>query len=388
MQIRVAKRDLSVALQLARHTMASSGGTDDISVHYLFRVNKVDSGHAVEILTTHKSMFSTIPLVGTTVDIEDGEATMFTVEGKRLRQWLKYVSDASLTLSYDEEESEVAATAPAGTQRFEAIDPTKFRLWDDLVANAKTVATVKASRLSEAFEYTQNFVSEDQVRKANLCVFESRDGKLVAADHAVAVLVTVPGLEETGFRVHGKDAPKFMPFLTAAEEGDVELQEHDRAFLIKLGNGSLVGERKPRIPFPKDLSPDKKAFVDEHWWELSVAEVKRRIGMLTAGANWNDNRLRFSMKDGVVQLSMKTNAGKDTVLEIPCEDHGSSGKGEALSAKGFLVAHPFLTKILSHHEEDVIRFGVNRRKHSGFVRFFWKNDEVEYLSVLVWLEEH
>jgi hypothetical protein len=255
MKIQIAKQDLVGTLQQVNPSLASAGSSDDISVHYLFRAVEDGDGHKAEVLTCHGAMFSTAPLIGAVVDVPDGSPAMFTVEGKRLKQWLQTASDAALTMEYDASESEVLMTAPIGKMRFGSVDPSKFRLWDKLVKDAEVKSTVKAVKLKDAFDYTHRFCSEDRQRP-DLIVFESRDGALMATDGTAAAKVTVPDLGDEVFRVLGKeDTPKFVAFLgTAAEDDDVTVLVHPRALILKKADGALMGERKPDKGFPKDFS--------------------------------------------------------------------------------------------------------------------------------------
>lgn len=389
MQIKVAKQDLEAALQLVTPSMGNTGTTDDISVHYLFRAKEADDGEiAVEVLTCYSSMFSTAAVSGTVVTLEDGGPRMFTIEGKRLRQWVRSVSDAALTLDYDKKEAEVTVTAPMGSQRFPSVDPSKFRLWDKLVQNVKPKTKIKASQLQSAFNFVHRFVHDDPQKQA-LQVFEARSGKLLAANPHSAAIVTPPDLGDCAFRLYGKDGLKFVGFLGAAEDDEIEVLESDRAVVFKRPDGALMGERRPDKGFPKDAQAGKDADKDQHWLELPVAEVKRHIKFLTSGADVADNRLRIrrDVETDAVYLSMETVTGKTTQTEVEGVQFGSQDGADALPTKGMLVSHPILKKLLDLHEGDTIRIGINRRGKSGYFRYSAEADSVEFLLVMAWLKE-
>jgi hypothetical protein len=388
MKIQIAKQDLVGTLQQVNPSLASAGSSDDISVHYLFRAVEDGDGHKAEVLTCHGAMFSTAPLIGAVVDVPDGSPAMFTVEGKRLKQWLQTASDAALTMEYDASESEVLMTAPIGKMRFGSVDPSKFRLWDKLVKDAEVKSTVKAVKLKDAFDYTHRFCSEDRQRP-DLIVFESRDGALMATDGTAAAKVTVPDLGDEVFRVLGKeDTPKFVAFLgTAAEDDDVTVLVHPRALILKKADGALMGERKPDKGFPKDFSVGTDADDDQVWWEVPVAEMQRRIKFLTSGADAADSRLRLQQDGDEAILSMATVGGKVVKTTVEGLVHGRLDDAPDLPDKGVLVSHFILSKVLALHPEETLKIGFNRRKNSGYLRHFYEADGVEYLTVIVWLRD-
>lgn len=386
MKIEIAKQDLEATLQQVNPSLGGSGTVDDISVHYLFRAVETDAGWGVEVLTCHSAMFSTAPLISAVVEVPEGSPRKFTVEGKRLKRWLGAAPDEALTLEFDPGESVVRVSPPALT--LTSVDPSKFRLWDSLVEDAKPKGTVKASRLSHAFNFAQEFVGSDDRHRPYLSVFEARGGRLMATDGVAGAAISLPGIDDAGFRVYGKDASKFVSFLdTAAEDDDIEMAEHPRAFILRKPDGAIMGERKWRDGFPKDLSFGDSEDSDAHWWELPVAETQRAIRALTAGADWSDSRLRLVRQDDVVVLSMEMTTGKPALIEIEGVQHGEVDGAEPLPDKGVLVSHFALSKVLKLHPEGTIRLGFNRHKKSGYVRYLFQKDEVTFHLVITWLKD-
>ena len=386
MRIEVAKQDLAGAPQLVTPCMGSAGATDDISVHYLFRAKDVEGTMQVEVLTCHSSLFSAAVVPGATVTVAADGPTMFTIEGKRLRQWLQPVSDTALVLDYDSAEAEVTITAPMGSVGFPSLDPTKFRPWDALLLKAAVKATAKAPQLQKAFNFVHRFVGDNQQKPA-LLVFEGRGGKLLAANPHSAAIVTVPALKECQFRLYGKDGPKFMGFFAAAGEADIEVLETDRAVVFRRPDGALMGETRPRDGFPKDAKAGKDTDKDQHWLELPVADLKRRIQFLRAGAAVEDNRLRLRRDGATLHLSMVTTTGKIAKTTLDNITFGAQEGVEDLPSKGILIPHPILSKLLDLHVGDTFRLGINRRGKSGYFRYLLEEPPVQSLLVMTWLKE-
>jgi len=394
MKIQVAKQDLVAALQAVGPSLGS-GNPGDISNHFLFRVvRQKDDSWKAQVLTYTGQLCAMSPFVSN-VEIEDSEVDdnkvkgghwpAFTIEGKRLKTLLKTFSPAALTL--DHEGAKTKVSAPRGTQVFESLDPLRYPVWDNTLEAATSIATVPADALGKAFSWVRLFVSDDEASRPDLCIFESREGIIRSSNRYGAVLVTVPQMEKSTLRVHGKDAGALIEFLSKGAGGEVEVLECDRALYLRRSDGAVFGEYRYNVKFPENnkLGMIKK---DPQWWDVPIADFDTALQFLRAGASNDDNRLRFKAGTikGTIALEMeRAYGGEHATQAIPCEM--GSEDGAQLRDKGFLVDHTLLAKVLGVAQGETLRFGIHQRKKSGFLRFGFAEEGVVCQMILAWLKE-
>lgn len=383
MEIVVAKSDLDAALGVVKDAMAS-GGTG-IASHYLFRAQETDGVMGVEVLTTSGRLFASCPLVAAKADVEGA----FTLEGKRLRTCLSRVKDTALSFVLDDKS--VTVKTPQGKQKFETLDPDSFPYWDETQAEAESVATIPAARLHAALNYSKQFVSDEETTSPQICVSEIQNGTMFSTDKTAAALITIPGLEKSNMRIHGKDASAILGFLAGIKEGDVEVLEHERAlFLRRVTDGAIFGNAPFQSKFPSMTMPGNE---DHHYWLLSKETLLSAIPFLVSGAAWEDSRVRLwrPKPDGPLKMGMKTTTGSETVTDIAIIESGSAtAKADEapipdLPKGGFLLAHASLAKILNAWEGDTVRFGINKRAKGGYLRLHTESGGVKFLTIMAWL---
>lgn len=383
MRFQVAKRDLEAALQVVSSSLSSSGS--DMSTHILFRAvpaEKDDGDPGIELLTYSGRVFSSCPVIASVKDAGENDKGAFTVDGKRLKLWLDHVKDAALEFTFDE--GEVTAKAPKGRQTFQSLDPSTFPWWDKMLKASKVTATVDANRLAEAISYSRRFISDRESSNPDLCVCEVRDGILYSTDKKAATLIAVAGMAESKMRVHGKDTGGFLSFLASFDQTSVEVLEHDRAIIMRRGDGAIFGESRFQAQFPGlKVQMDEE---DQHIWVLPKEDIEGAIGFLTSGAAWEDNQLLFAQGDnGTINLSMMSKTGKTTVLDIKCIESESQDDAPDVPDEGFSLDHFCLTKVLSSWKEDAVRFGINIQGSRGYVRFLDERGGDKFLTIIAWL---
>lgn len=382
MRFKVAKRDLDDALQVVSPSISSSG--NDITTHYVFRrTGPNDKGeYGMEVLTCSGRMFSSCPLI---VKVEDpGEKDAFTIEGKRLKQWLSFVADAALTFTFAD--AEVVARAPKGKQTFQSLDPDSRFVWDKTLKASKLTATLPADRLAAALAYSRLFASTKESEQPELCTCEVKDGILYSTDKKAVTLIRVAGLGESAMRIHGKDAKGILDFLGTCDGSEVDVLEHDRMLIFRRKDGAVFGETRFQAAFPGlKINMDDE---DQHEWVLVKADLEEAIGFLTSGASWEDNRLHFkpSKEAGEVILWMMSATGKKTELMLKTSVSESVENAPEIPPEGFSVDHFCLAKVLGAWKDKDIRLGVNIRGNRGFVRFVVDQHGDKYLTIIAWLQ--
>jgi len=390
MKIQMAKKDLEAALKVVNPALGSGGGSDEVMTHYVFRVLEDEDGNwGTEVLTYGGRLCAKAPIISK-VERADDDPTMFTVEGFRLKGFLGPADDL-FTLELKDKSTVVYHGSFDEAPEFQSLNPDKYPLWDKGLAAAKKIGSVSAAVLRKSFQWARLFTLDDEVRRPDLCVFESRKGQIYSTNTKTVVLVTVPGLEESKMRVHGADAVKILSFLDVAGEGEVDVLESDAALYLKRSDGAVFGESRFSSKFPKSLTLGKVAS-DPLWWEVEVKALQEIMTQLLAVASTTDNRLRFQdAPDGsdAVRISMVLDSGKGSAAKIlPKLKLGGDDKAKPLRKNGFALDHNELKQLLSAHTGDTIRFGIHQRedKPAGFVRFSYEEGAACQI-ILAWLKE-
>lgn len=384
MRFKVAKRDLEAALQVVGASIASSGS--DISAHFTFRRIGPDpqDKYGIEVLTYSGRTFASCPVAPVAFEDIGGKKAAFTIEGWRLKQWLKFIpadSVPDLTLA----DGEITARVKRGAMTFQSLDPSTFPYWDKVLKESVVKATLPADRLREALSYSRRFIHDDEAHEPDKCVCEATNSILYSSDKKAVTLIKVKGMEESGLRVHGKDVAGCLTFLGTAGDGDVEILEHDRMTLLRrCVDGATFGESKFNFKFPvPKLRLDDKP---QHTWDISCEELRQAVGFLVAGADPEDNRLRLvSETPGELTLSMANTSGKTTSLVVSGVTMTSDPKAPEIPEEGFQVDHVVLSKVLQAWQGDTIQFGILFNGGRGLVRFIQDHMECTYLTVIAHL---
>ena len=381
MRFKVAKQDLMAVLQVVTPSMSSSG--NDIKAHYMFRRSGPDDdgNYGVDVCTYSGLVFSSGPVKAVVED--PGDKGKFTVEGKRLKQWLQHVPDEALSFVLDDRD--VVARAPSiGKQTFQSFDADPQFIWDKTLKDSKVTAKIEAERLAAALDYSRLFIMpKDSSDQPELSLCEVKKGILYSTDKKAIALIRVEGLAECSMRIHGRDVPGFLTFLGTFEETEVEILEHDRMLVFRRADGAIFGESRFQSAFPGiQVSMDDK---DHHQWILSKVALENGIGFLKSGADWQDVRLQFTPgKDGDISLSMMSLTGTKTELQIPCESSSTAGAPE-IPPEGFALDHTCLSKVLGAWEGDAVCFGLSVMGNRGLARFASEHAGDKYLTILGWL---
>lgn len=372
MKLKASKADLEATLRVAEIGIAGSG--TDLSSHYLFRIHK----GAVEVLSFNQRICASATLK-CEHEGEDGDA--FTVEGWRLGKWLGGVGDAVAVELDQVSQSEIKVSDPKGSIDLSSLDPAKFPFWDGTFGEAKSVAKVASERLSMAFGYAKNFISDNDTTRPEISQAENLSGSLWATDKKAVTLITLPALEKSNLRIHGKDIASVTKFLGLKGTEEVEILEHDRAVFFLRGDGAMIGASRPVAQFPT-LKVDREGD-DAVQWMVRKDSLLHGIQRLSAAAERDNTRLKFSFDkvSGKVVLGVKTVSGKENTFALDCIEQDNA---ETLPEEGFWLDYPYIQGIVNHFEGETVKFGINQRGKGGYVRFRHTSGEDEFLTVVVW----
>ena len=374
MKIEAAKRDLEQALQIA--TIGVSGSGDELASHYLFRI----IGGAVEVLSANGQRIFTGSRLKCDHEGEDGDA--FTVEGWRLRKWVDAMPDAVLTLNY--EDALIRAKGPKTTVRWASLDPSKFPFWDSTLDKAKTIGSMSTAKLHQALSYSRQFVSDQENRHPNLAALEARDGSLFSTDQGAVSMVTFDEIKDSELRIHGKDAPAVLAFLSVKGSDTVEILEHERCLILRREDGGLLGVARWTYAFP-NLSLDREE-EDKCGWVVRTEDLRSGISTLSCSASKDDTRLFFQWdaENSQVVLSMLSTTGDRDVFPIDCIEHHNM---DSFEAEEFSFSHTYIPAVTAGFEDDSLKFGINWTEKNGYIRFLHEKDDVSHLTVVVWLRD-
>ena len=369
--MRVSTNDLQNALVSVRPCVANSAG--DITSHYVFRPHEEDG---MAVYGWSGKTFAFAPINGTTYDGVDA----FTVEAKRLDQWLSTLSDSAV-VEFTFTDGTVVAQAPRGKNIFQSLDPSTFPWWDTIWNAAEETGKVRADLFRAAINHSRPFICDDETKQPKICVLECRDGMLMSTDLTAMNRTSVPGLENCKIRLHGKDLGALNSFLALQSDGEVTIYETDRAqfFGALDGKGAVFGESRPMAAFP-NINVDT-AYVEN--WDLDKNEAISAIKFLASGASWDDNTLTLTRTEDEIVFSMASTTGdvlEQTLVNTGIEDHTDT------TEFSFKVSRLHLTRLLGLCAEDNVFLKINQNKKSGWIFIEEKDaNSFEFSTAITWL---
>lgn len=381
MKITALKAKLEGSLSVV--DIGVAGKDTDLSAHVLFRLT--DKG--VEMLSFNQRICASAFLE---CDCEGDPGDAFTVEGGRLRKAIRAHGDGDITLD-SQKGGEVQITCGRHKLQVVGLDPTRFPFWDSTLSEATPITTMAPERLSSALGYAKNFISDEDTVLPEISQTEMIDGSMWATDKKGVTLITLADQEDdesnstlllkgSSFRVHGKDIADLNKFFDLKDTEKVEILEHDKAVFFVREDGAMVGASRPGAQFPKLTLPPSGD--NEIQWEVRTDDLSRGIKFLAAGAPWGNTQLKFGFKDGEVWLAMDSLSGKENTYPIEALEHQGT---ETLPKEGFWLDYPHVSNIMTHFGgEKTLKFGINRIKTGGYVRFRHSVGSDEYLTVVVW----
>lgn len=418
MKITVAKSDLEPVLGTASAGLASSSG--DITGHLVVR----PSGEGIEVLSYNGRIGASV-LCEASVDGGD-EASPFTIEGWRLKQWISAAGDVNVTIT--EKDGKVLVKSPKSRGTFRSLDPDNFQFWDEPLEEATLVAKLAAPRLKNALNAAKNFVYSKDTQNPDYAICQARGGTIQSSDRVALSVYMMEDLGEADFRIHGKDVAPVVAYLQAAGDEEVEVLEHENAMFIRRPGGEVLTIGRPNVAFPKiryDAS-DSDPFV----WTLPKDDLQAAIQQLAATADKSNVTLKFlydPSKQRVI-LSMRSVEGTYDQVPVECSDTSEDTKlfesklREAVAGKfrkklkgkpeeeiekvieeetaklvadsretyeknGFALNYNHLKMVISSCVDDTVKFGITPMGKGGYVRFLHDRDDDRHLVMLAWVRD-
>jgi DNA polymerase III sliding clamp (beta) subunit (PCNA family) len=397
LEIQVAKGVLDKGLSLVVPSLSKDS---DITGHFVFRV----ANSKVEVLTANGRVFGSCPIEAE-VDVESGG---FTVEAKRLKQWLQNVGDGDLKIKAVG--GEITVISAEGDLPFQSLDPETFPYWDKTLKRIEKLHKkrvkalekddpeisvpppvkfkISAQRLCKALTYAKIFISTQETVTPHLCVTEVKAGSLVATNKATATTIVLDGLEKSTLRIHRNDVTAVVSFLGLAGSDDIELLESDRVTVFRREDGALFGVSKVNDAFP-DLDFDQ--FHGGGWWALSPPDVAAAIQFIKAAADWDDKEVNLVDEGENIQFWMPSaHSKKRAMRSVGCIERGV-GVDEDEDVDRF---EPFqldlevLLQVFSSWKGKTAKVEVyppNKKRRGGFIVLREDRDGDAYSTVLTFL---
>lgn len=375
--IEVAKQDLVTALKVVSATVGTGA---DLSSHYLFRVR---DGKA-EVLSYDLRVFSSSPLTAT-VEGESGSA--FTVEAWRLDKWIASVGEGVLTLS-SSAKGEVLAKGPRSKIKLRSLDPSRFPFWDKLLESSKSAGSMLPAPLLQAIQFNRLFVEVDDTNAPNHCLLEGSGGVLRSFSKPRGIgHARVAGMPD--LKILGKDIPAVVKFLAdkTTQEGEIGIRSASRpdgsgaATIFERPDGSYIGVSEPTQSLPKLPDPETDAPTPSAKLTVDVDELQSAAAVLLSSAPKGHESITFSVKGGVLTLSMPSDAGG--VDDYPTVSSTETG----MDSLSFNLSFPSLKALAAQFKLDTLVLGVYLRGSSGGFVGFDHTDDVtgsRYITFLPW----
>lgn len=349
-QIKTPRKDLRNAFD---RVSAASGTTQEaLDSHVVFRVQQ----GKVTLHTINQQIMASSPLINPDVE-GDG---MFTVEAKRLKQWLTAVTSDNIEIQFDK--GVVVARADRGKATFPSLDPQNYPFWDSLLVDAAPAYVISQTRLVQALQYSKPYIYDQETKSPDICVTEIKGGILFATNRSALARVKLDGMGSSTLRVFGKDVPAILSFLSHAEaDEDIQIREHSRAIFFTLADGSQFCESRAQKEFPTLGDMNDAALVT---LRFNAEDIQKGLMFVQSAADWKDTRLTLRCDDGKVYFKMRNAAiAGSTETAVPAEvQDGSDDMKEGVtihlpSFKSYVNAHPHKEIVISYHRAPQGRIG-------------------------------
>lgn len=404
MKITVSKQDLKEALTLASATL---GKGSDITAHFLFEVKEDKS---VSILSTDPPrLFSSIPLLGTQVE---GDATRFTVEGKRLLKAINSV-EGVLTLSFDD--GETTLSSKKGSILLSSLDPDYFPPWSDMLKESVDSNTIVSTEIiHDCLHNLKPYCSDKEDRQPELCMVLFKGGMAFGCDGFSLAMAKNDRLAGLELKIHVKDISALTKFLKANEGNNLKLLQHSKASFLQGEDGAVIGFISIEFDMPTKITTQyKDAFdwIPRRVWRFKKQEVLNAISFLSSGADEADHKItlvdpesesfsspRFEMRPlsakGTLNYSLES-ISYDPNSEVEPADLAETmwverakiTEEEDADIEEFSFNGLFMKRALDVLNSEDIIFGCNQESEKrGYIVFKSKTTNgVDIASVVGWV---
>lgn len=382
MKITVKNSALNNAVNTAVIAVGS-GDESKIMTHFMVRL--VVATGLVELLAQDGQRLTVSAPIVDAVASNTDDATMFSVPAWRLKKWLSSLDDPDEELTLELLDGVVKASSTRGSGKMGSLDPKDWPFWDQTQASAVESVTVSASRLSGMLSYSRAFVSDMETKSPALCSVQSRDGKLWASDSVGLSEIRSDALGKSNFRIHGKDVSSVLSFLSSIGEADVKLLEHDRCVYFSRPDGAVLGVTKPIHDFPVLNLPSGAS---KCFFEVKKADFLGAVKFLDAFARKDDLNLHFRFEDDNLILSMRSGSGsaEDDEQTISLVSSRDIEEFDKLQKKEFILSKEYLNIVASMFDQDTVKFQLDWKGKSGWVRFDYERNSDAYCTLVLWVK--
>lgn len=378
--IKVTKKNLQEALE---DVILGVEGSDEnkIQSHVVFRIQD----DAVQLLSAGLRVFASAKVHAATFD---GDET-FTVPAWRLATWLGNIKNPDEEVTVEYNKGVTTLISPRGKGRVGSLDPAAFSWWDTVLDDLEDKATVEASALARALDYSRKFCSDQETKFPQQCAVECRNGVFHSTDRVVVALTEAPGCENLTLRAHSKDISPILAFLGRRTGDDIRVAEYERGQVFLHGD-SILGVTRWMYPFPSEIKMNRE---DTPRLELAVSAsaLKEAIAYVSTFADKQDKVLHLNVDSGSLVVGTNSAAsvgGQDTVV-IPLTNTPDTSAFTTDYPNGIRVDRDHLVKILgAYGTKGDVSLGMSWKGARGGTRFRWKSEDdvVDFYSVLLWMK--
>ena len=374
-RVEIARTALQRAIAALPHRKRSRKGRIDPDTWLMFQV--LDGRlhvRGVQLRTLAKKDASgkmghtASPLVGSVFVAARGTCgarRQWTVPAGPLRGWLAAADEPSIWMTVGDDE--VTLTSKGFDAPFPTLPEHSESDFAGILEAANVTAVVPARPLLAALNCTRRFVGPSGRAGAYQPVVTAMDGVLHADVPYAAARVQVDGLGDSKMCIHRNDLARVARFLRSCRDGQVEIREADKwVFLVRKSDNAVLGVtaacgtiRKIEADLPSE---------DRSVWVFKRDEALRGIGILHAGAAWEDNRIFLGKEDDKVVLSAVAVTGNMITFGVDAPNDLGEAAPLDVPQPRILVDRRWLGAALRSSNQEVVRIGVTPANRGGYLR--------------------
>lgn len=394
-KIEVSSNDLKETLNIAQATLSSDS---DITSHFLFSC----VGQKVFVLSSElPRTFSKIPLNGAKVTYDEDseelaeELASFTVNGKRL---LKASTVAQGVISIEHENGEVKFSSDHGVLTFGSLDPHAFPGWETRLSKVEENSSWKVSAdvLADILVGLKPYVSEDEVKRSELCLIAFIEGIAYGCDAFGLGMARHEEIKDVdGVKIHVRDIGSMYKYLRAHSGNDVTVLSSPQATFMSMEDGAVYGfmDLPSRYPDITKKYSDAFDYKPARVWALDKGRFLSAISFLSAGASGTDTTCTFldSLSEPLAppRLEMQSESGRgvlgydlqETSVTPILEDGVSLKEGDSslMSTLGErMIVEDMILREKGEEKQDIPTFKFNS---ASFKRILDTVEETIYFGV-------
>lgn len=349
--------------------VVGKNANEPITTHILVRANDT----VCELLATDKKLAT---LVGFKLQNAVNEDVKFTVDGKKVSDFLKECENGEVTFTYDgKEKSLLVLSEPRQTKLpLSCLDPKDFPDFETEFKKTKPLTEFKKEALLAGLAFAEKFVASSNANDPTYTVAQFKDGAFSAGTgRSIGQYGDKTYKTDAEFKLRGTDISALRSFVKQCTSDDIEVVESDNYNFFKSGT-NYIGCVKTDIKPPKINIP--KTDDEPHGMNIAKMDLLKMIARLRIAAAKDNQRIDLSIAKGAKEIKgvIKNEQGAEAseLMEITT----TTGDGDV----SFALDYTYLGKCLEVMENPVIAFHYEPKKK--YVKLVDATDNARAVSFL------